>query len=59
LYLDILRITLAALRRSHEDEGRALLRSLEETEQAHTCPHGRPTMIHMSQPDLERGFGRR
>jgi DNA mismatch repair protein MutL len=42
-----------------DDEGRALLRSLEKAEQPHTCPHGRPTMIHMSQPDLERGFGRR
>ncbi|HJM52733.1 MAG TPA: DNA mismatch repair endonuclease MutL [Dehalococcoidia bacterium] len=45
--------------RLSEDEGRALLRSLEKAEQPHTCPHGRPTMIHMSQPDLERGFGRR
>ncbi len=42
-----------------DDEGRALLRSLEKADQPHTCPHGRPTMIHMSQPDLERGFGRR
>jgi DNA mismatch repair protein MutL len=42
-----------------DDEGRALLRSLEKAEQPHTCPHGRPTMIHMSQSDLERGFGRR
>lgn len=42
-----------------DEEGRALLRSLEKAEQPHTCPHGRPTMIHMSQPDLERGFGRR
>ena len=42
-----------------DDEGRALLRSLEKADQPHTCPHGRPTMIHMSQADLERGFGRR
>ena len=42
-----------------DDEGRALLNSLEKADQPHTCPHGRPTMIHMSQPDLERGFRRR
>ena len=42
-----------------DEEGRALVRRLEQAEQPHTCPHGRPTMIHMSQPDLERGFGRR
>ena len=42
-----------------DEEGRALVRRLELAEQPHTCPHGRPTMIHMSQPDLERGFARR
>ena len=42
-----------------DEEGRALLRSLEHATQPHTCPHGRPTMIHMSNSDLERGFGRR
>ena len=32
---------------------------LEACEQPHTCPHGRPTMIHMSSARLEREFGRR
>ncbi len=36
-----------------------LVRQLEETDLPHTCPHGRPTMLHMSQANLEREFGRR
>jgi len=36
-----------------------LLRLLEQAEQPHTCPHGRPTMVHLSAADLERQFGRR
>ena len=36
-----------------------LTRSLETCEQPHTCPHGRPTMIHLSSALLEREFGRR
>ena len=43
---------------SHE-EMRALTRQLEECEQPHTCPHGRPTVIHLSASRLEREFGRR
>jgi DNA mismatch repair protein MutL len=42
-----------------EEEMRALIRQLEQTESARTCPHGRPTMIHLSQMQLEREFGRR
>ena len=41
------------------DEMRELARQLEETESPHTCPHGRPTMIHMSAELLARQFGRR
>ncbi len=41
------------------DEQRALLRQLEAARQPRTCPHGRPTMIHLSAEALERGFGRR
>ena len=41
------------------DEMRELARQLEETESPHTCPHGRPTMIHMSADLLARQFGRR
>ena len=36
-----------------------LTRQLEECQQPHTCPHGRPTMVHMSSARLEREFGRR
>ena len=36
-----------------------LARQLEETPNPHTCPHGRPTMIHLSAHHLEREFGRR
>ena len=42
-----------------EAEMRALLEQLEQTDNPHTCPHGRPTMIHFSSYHMERGFGRR
>ena len=41
------------------DEMDALLRQLEATENPHHCPHGRPTVIHFSEYQLEREFGRR
>jgi len=41
------------------DEMRALIRDLEATTMPRTCPHGRPTMIHLSRAMLEREFGRR
>lgn len=41
-----------------DDEMRALLRQLEQTESPYTCPHGRPTLIHLSKRQLEREFGR-
>ena len=41
------------------DESRELIRRLEQTEQPHTCPHGRPTMIHLDAGALEYQFGRR
>ena len=40
------------------EESRELVRRLERTEQPHTCPHGRPTMIHLSAGTLEREFRR-
>lgn len=43
---------------SHE-EMRELVRQLEATTMPRTCPHGRPTMIHLSRTQLEREFGRR
>ena len=41
------------------EEQQALLRSLEACQSPRTCPHGRPTMIHLSADLLERQFGRR
>jgi DNA mismatch repair protein MutL len=41
------------------DEQRALLTDLEQCDSPRTCPHGRPTMIHLSVDMLERQFGRR
>ena len=37
----------------------ALLEQLEQAPNPHTCPHGRPTMIHFSSYLMEREFGRR
>jgi DNA mismatch repair protein MutL len=41
------------------EEQRALLADLEKCESPRTCPHGRPTMVHLSVEMLERQFGRR
>ncbi|MDO8615770.1 MAG: DNA mismatch repair endonuclease MutL [Dehalococcoidia bacterium] len=41
------------------EEMRELVRQLEESESPHTCPHGRPVMLHMSAELLARQFGRR
>jgi DNA mismatch repair protein MutL len=41
------------------EEMRELVRQLEKSEAPHTCPHGRPTMVHVSAEMLARGFGRR
>ena len=40
-------------------EQEQLLRDLERCQTPRTCPHGRPTMIHLSVAALERQFGRR
>lgn len=41
------------------EEQKALVRDLEACQSPRTCPHGRPTMIHLSVDVLERQFGRR
>jgi DNA mismatch repair protein MutL len=41
------------------EEQRALVEDLEACDSPRTCPHGRPTMIHLSVEMLERQFGRR
>ncbi|MCE2501508.1 MAG: DNA mismatch repair endonuclease MutL [Dehalococcoidia bacterium] len=42
-----------------QDEMDALLRQLETTENPHNCPHGRPTVVHFTEYQLEREFNRR
>ena len=41
------------------EEQLSLLRDLEACDSPRTCPHGRPTMIHLSVDLLERQFGRK
>ena len=41
------------------EEQRALLNDLQACKSPRTCPHGRPTMIHLSVDLLERQFGRK
>jgi DNA mismatch repair protein MutL len=40
------------------EEQRQLIKDLEACEMPRTCPHGRPTMIHLSVDTLEKQFGR-
>jgi DNA mismatch repair protein MutL len=41
-----------------DDEMRELIRQLEKVNLPQTCPHGRPTMLHLSIGQLEKEFGR-
>ena len=41
------------------EEQKVLIENLEKCESPRTCPHGRPTMIHLSVDVLEKQFGRR
>ncbi len=41
-----------------DDEMRELIRRLEQVTIPHTCPHGRPTMIHLSSGQLSQEFRR-
>lgn len=41
------------------DEMRDLIRQLEQCDLSRTCAHGRPTVVRLSQAQLEREFGRR
>jgi DNA mismatch repair protein MutL len=40
------------------DEMQSIVRQLERCRSPHTCPHGRPTMLHMTSEQLAREFGR-
>ena len=39
-------------------EMEAMVRQLEDCDSPHTCPHGRPTLIHLSVGQLAKEFGR-
>jgi len=39
-------------------EMEALIQQLEACQSPHTCPHGRPTFLHLSAAQLARSFGR-
>lgn len=41
------------------EEMRELISQLERASLPNACAHGRPTMIHLSQGQLEKGFGRK
>ncbi len=41
------------------DEMRRLVEELEATAAPRTCPHGRPTLVHLGTEAIERQFGRR
>jgi DNA mismatch repair protein MutL len=41
------------------DEQRELLRQLETAESPRTCPHGRPTMVHLTADAIAREFRRK
>jgi DNA mismatch repair protein MutL len=41
------------------EEMRDLIRQLEACETPQTCPHGRPTMLHLSSDELARRFSRK
>ncbi len=51
----------AAVKAGHvldHSEMKELIRALEQCENPRTCPHGRPTMIHLTVKQLAREFGR-
>lgn len=53
------RMAVKGGQRLTEEEQRNLLLDLEASQSPRTCPHGRPTMIHLSAGLLEQQFGRR
>ena len=53
------RAAIKAGQKMSTEEQSALLSGLETCKSPRTCPHGRPTMIHLSVDLLERQFGRK
>ena len=51
--------SIRAGRRLKQAEMDALLRQMEQTPRAATCPHGRPTVLKLSRAEIEKLFGRR
>jgi len=52
------RASIKGGQRLSEEETKELIHLLEATQNPRTCPHGRPTMIHMSAYQLAKEFGR-
>lgn len=50
--------SIRAGRRLKPEEMDALLREMERTPRADTCPHGRPTWLRLTRTEIERLFGR-
>jgi DNA mismatch repair protein MutL len=44
--------------RMETNEMRELVAALYRTQNPFSCPHGRPTIIHMTKRELEKKFGR-
>ena len=59
LYTMACHAAIRAGRKLTLDECREVIGRLEKAEQPHTCPHGRPTMVHLASGQLDRQFGRR
>ncbi len=59
----IARAACKAAVKAHDEltlaECKILLRQMGECELPYCCPHGRPTIIHLSVQEIERRFGRR
>lgn len=51
--------TIRAGQQLSNEEMREIVKQLEQTKQPRACPHGRPTMIHLSSLQLEKEFGRK
>jgi DNA mismatch repair protein MutL len=53
------RVAIRAGQILSQEEQSTLINDLENCQSPRTCPHGRPTMVHLSVDLLERQFGRR
>ena len=58
-FLSLVALNACALARPvQHEEMQGLVRQLERTAMPRTCPHGRPTVLHLSMGLLEREFKR-